>query len=107
MANWKYTFDLKDLWEKDWTDSNVHELGKAIAQRWRNNKAFTVRFADDLEIEEIIDYMDNICSPEEYQSILSEEGSEGFPTPIQEFDCVLSSLYDWADYNKVWVKTTI
>jgi len=76
MSNWVYHLNLKDLWEKrDKNTISVQELGKQVANRIRKLSCFK-KYERELE---------DITTKFEFSE--SEE----------EFDNILSDLYDWAD----------
>lgn len=99
MANWKYTFNISDIW-------NLVEEGKmntgAFADEVANRieKQFFPKYEDDLY--EIVSELRDV------KHILDDEGLDG----AQEvFNSIWSNFYDWADSSinnntkMCWVKT--
>lgn len=77
MSNWVNRLDLKDLWKaKDENKLTIQELAKEVAKRIKN-KYFYDRYKDELE-DIVINF--ETCSDD-----------------VEEFDSILSDLYDWAD----------
>lgn len=54
-------------------------------------------FKDDYDLLEII---------EMFECIITDEDAEGddYLTPTEDFDARMFDLYEWADYNRVWVR---
>lgn len=84
MKKWNQKLDLTDVWNKDWDDTNVSELGQIVAKR------LTVLFGGegelDLEQEDLIDSFE-------------------FVDEIAGFDYAMGELYDYADWNRIWIAT--
>ena len=77
MANWKYKLELKDLWKaRDEGKLTIQELGKKVAERIRQ-ATFYMKHKN--QIRDILREFD--CVEED----------------VEEFDNILSDLYDWAD----------
>lgn len=96
MSEWVNRLNLKDLWEaKEEGKLTIQELGKQVARRIRKMPCYKLY---DNELEEIavqFEYVDD---------------------NVEEFDSILSDLYDWADIclftprgqmqrKMCWVKT--
>jgi hypothetical protein len=85
VNRWKHTLDVKDLWDDD--EMGLPEKGKAIAGRIRAMPFWGKDDGGDLEqiVEELED--------------AAEADDERW------FDLVWDAFYDWADAERVWVKT--
>lgn len=80
-GGWKYKVDFNKFWDSKLPISekgwlSVHELNK-----------IEKHFPDDYDLHDIIDQFEYSIET------------------IDDFDYVMSELYDWADSNKVWIKT--
>lgn len=87
---WKEKLNMKDVWTTSSppTQKELHDICKAFGKRLRKLKQF------DDELEEIANYFDELSTLEEIE--------------VDEFDCVLEDLYNWADIDKrLWVGTII
>lgn len=104
MANWKYTLDLRNSWDKP-----VDELGKIISRELINMVPQSWLDYDsedfDSDLDEIVEFFNNITG---YDDV----------TPEEEFDEAMWLLYEWADQeispfhqwpsNKMmWIRTVI
>ena len=77
MSNWVNRLDLKDLWKaRDEASLTVEEVAKEIAKRIRKLRCYK-KYEETLE---------EIAVQFEYCS-----------ESVEEFDGILSDLYDWAD----------
>ena len=84
MGRWKRTLKINDIWAASARgEITVEGLGAQIAKRLRR-----VWVVDELDL----DIRDEVAC--RFESI--EGGTE-------EFDEIMSDLYDWADENDVWV----
>ncbi len=113
MNKWKGTINLAMRWDEDWTDSNIPEMGKWVAQRI---KIAIPSYEDyDLhgfELDEIIGDFENISTESEWEEINDDnvrgaelKGETAFTsTPLEEFNNVMTALYDWADSNRYWIE---
>ena len=81
LRNWKHTINFKYFWDDD--EISITEKGRLASKELNKLEK---HFPNDYELEDAID---NFCDVSE----------------ISEFDSVLSNLYDWADYNSVWIAT--
>jgi len=88
MANWKYTLDIKDIWQQAKDDEiTVQELAKETANRLENLKIKEKYYPMD-EVDELISFSED------------EEADK------YNFDDVMSRLYDWADRDHIcWIAT--
>lgn len=78
MSQWMNRLDLKDLWKKHRNDEiTIEEIGKEIAKRIRKLKCYKTQ---EETLEEIALNFENISDND-----------------VEEFDGILSDLYDWAD----------
>lgn len=80
MTNWKYTVNFKDWWN---SDIDISEKGELAAKEL---KKLTKYFDFNHELNDIIDDFKN-CTNE------------------QNFNSIMYQLYDWSDYNSIWIKT--
>lgn len=111
MRKWKHELNLKDVWnDGEWTDENVHELGRIIAQRM---KRLSKHFEETYEWEEILESMDCICTVEladelnednEQWHYDNNQTGEFHPIdPLEEFNGWMAALYDFADSEDIWI----
>ena len=117
---WNKTIDLSLRWDEDWTNENIHEMGKWVAGQIK--KVIVDYDAYDkygYELEEIImNFEWSICTLQEANDINSENykyhlqqlergrASSHFEIiPLEEFNTYMKELYDFADREDVWVKT--
>jgi hypothetical protein len=91
MTKWKHTIDISQDWKMAENGSiTPQQISKNIAEKLRGLKVNDI-FQQE-EHEDIIDELE--C--------LSEDDMATF----NDFDVVMSRLYDWADYEKTcWIKT--
>lgn len=101
MTDWQRTLDIKDAWTKASEDEiSSQELAKVITSKLRSMKPLNDMGIDD-QREEIADWFEDFSDDEEAST--------------DDFDCLMTELYDWADIKisgdffnakKVcWVKT--
>jgi hypothetical protein len=101
MARWMRTLDLSDMWERAGEgEIPTHELAGVAAARLRAMKPFSDVWVDEERLEIADEFQD-----------LSEDAETGF----EEFNSVMTRLYDWADQKisgeffdakkACWVKT--
>jgi hypothetical protein len=88
MPNWKYTLKLKDLLSHaDLNEGELDELNQGVSERiesfLENNKGLDEGLRFDL-----------IDLGQEF--LLCES--------VEEFNCILSCVYDVCDKHRVWVK---
>ena len=79
MSNWKYTINLSEFYHDD--NLTINEKGKRIVEI---SKYF--RIIKDAELENILFLFNDVES-------------------IEDFDEIMNYFYDWADINRVWIKT--
>lgn len=81
MSKWKYKLEVKDLWEeiKD-NKITIQELSKQMSKRIKLSR-FYKKHEDDLE--PIVNAFEDL--------------SEDKNASVDEFDDILSELYDWGD----------
>lgn len=81
MSRWKHSVELKDLLEiaddADLTDDDVNHIGNKIHERISKLECF-----NDFDI---ID---------EFKEVYD----------IEDFDNIIEELYDYADYNRIWIE---
>jgi len=120
MSKWNKTIDLSLRWKEDWTNENIHEFGKWVAEKLKKS----VPDYEDCEkygfdLEEIIDNFESgICTLEAAMEINKDtydyhlqqlsEGKESVHyeiIPLEEFNEYMNALYDFADRERWWIKT--
>jgi len=92
VANWKFRLDMKDLWAafeaKDedarYDETEVNAIGKAVSGRIREAPFFLA--------------FSSVLDP------LADEFAE--VQDIDDFDGILSRLYDWGDRDRCWIATS-
>jgi hypothetical protein len=104
MRKWLKTLDLTPVWQNgDVPESEVHLVGKYIGEQLRK---LYPDYEDwdklGFEFRDMIEAFDNILTLEEYNSDV--EGYDGF-TPYRDFNARMEELYDFADTERLWVKT--
>ena len=81
MTNWRYTCDIKQhFMYGDFTEKDFPKCRDAIVAELKTARDFST----DYELEEIVEWLED--APD-----------------LDEFNAVLSNLYDWADDNLVWM----
>lgn len=124
MTEWKYTFDIRDIWKKrngecgpeDWTDKTVHELAKEIARRIeRKFPQHMINGHDwDPALTEVYDWFVSIQTQQQYKSLVARMIEDGnvsddevseitINTPMREFNNGMDLFYEWCDDNRVWI----
>ena len=79
MTQWRQTIDLSDLWESYENDLlTVSALSASVS----------TRLADANVPDDIVVRFEDLDD-------------------VDDFDDAMSYLYDWADAERVWVKTTL
>lgn len=81
MNKWKYTLNLKEFYHDD-TMSIEDKATNMVAELQILQK----KLPNDGELEDIIDTFSGIDD-------------------VDELDYVMNTLYDWADFYKVWIET--
>lgn len=124
MANWKKTFDIRDIFFKrngeagpeDWTDKTIHELGKEMARRIQRTWPQHMIDGDDCDIclVEVYDWFYAIQTSKQHQDMMNQMLSDPYltddeyaewqdRTPLKDFNECMSEFYDWCDRNLVWI----
>jgi hypothetical protein len=101
MANWIAKINFKGFWDDD--SMSVTEKGRAASKVIDSFiKTHKNRFDED-DLSELIEISDafNHCTGDGLP-----DGESEF-TPTEDFDARMYDLYEWADYNRVWISTTI
>jgi len=80
MGNWVWTLDIKDDWQ---AEIPVRELAHRVAAKLRGAPPYVTG------VREWIDAF--------------SEATEDWTS--DDFDAVWDRLYDWADLQRVWIKT--
>jgi Zn-dependent M32 family carboxypeptidase len=89
MANWKFKIDVSEIWQKYEDDNDFESF---ISELIPALKAKQDEVTEKVDEDEAMDYEDMLNDL---------EGT----TDEDEFDFVWQQLYDWADFNKVWIAT--
>ena len=89
MGNWLYTLDIKEI-QKQAKEHSItpEEYGDKIADAIKNQLPLLCE--NDIELDDI--------------AFAFEHDIDGHST-WDDTDEILETLYDWADYNRCWVKT--
>lgn len=95
MTNWKYTLNISKIWHDD--DLDIQEkadyIRKTIQRMFSTNLDFeSENYDEDLDI-----VVENLADLSSYDEDLSD---------VDSFDEIWDAFYDWADFNRVWVKTS-
>lgn len=93
MKKWKYSIDISDAWNK--SKKGIITTKELIPIIIKKIKTWIKNYEDDYDLSEILEDMDLLT----YSKYGSEEELE------DEFDYIWSRFYDWADYNRCWIKT--
>jgi len=86
MANWKYSVDIRNIWQDE--EMFIGEKGKAVAAELR--RVFPSSWLDwksenyDEELDHIVQAFENITGYDDM-------------SPVDEFDGWMSVLYDYGD----------
>lgn len=91
MANWKYTINLKPVWEK-YTDYSHEDYDNDI----------------DLFVKmktEIVSALKKEIKPGDYSEIKDLIDSMQKSKHLSGFNNLFNKLYDFCDYKKIWLKT--
>lgn len=104
MRKWLKTLDLTSVWQNgDVPESEVHLVGKYIAKQLRK---LYPDFADwdkwGSGLDDLIDRFDSILTLESY---LEDPADYNYVSPFDEFNGYMSELYDFADAERLWIKT--
>ena len=86
MTRWKRRIKIKDLLDGDDSPEEVVRIAAVVVERLRKDTP-SGRDAD----------LDFVVS--EFEDITAEDKK-----PVLLFDDALDQLYDWADYNRVWIE---
>lgn len=83
MTKWKHTLRIGDIWESlDSKTMPIKDGAKAISKR-----LLLLRIRDEIARDDQEMLCDELASIDD----------------VEEFDAVLSNIYDWADDNRVWI----
>ena len=90
MANWKHEIDLSDLYAKyENDDIDGHEMIACLHQAFRTFIDSNPKTADYVYFRSFEDAVDELESTDD----------------IDDADYLLNTIYDFADANRIWVKT--
>ena len=92
MPTWNHTVNLSPHYHSD--TISLQEKGKLVAKELR--KLMHRSFKDDYDLSEII---------EMFECILEDDDIEDDFTPLEDFDARMFDLYEFADYNRIWINT--
>ena len=92
MPTWNHTVSLAPYYHSDML--SLQEKGKLVAKELR--KLMQRSFKDDYDLLGII---------ESFEYIISDEDIEDDFTPVEDFNARMFDLYEFADYNRIWIST--
>lgn len=115
MLGWKYVLDLSSRWGEDWDESNIHEMGKCVAnQIKRTFKDYPDYAKWGFQFEEIVDMFEATPTQEESDSlnrdnmrwcVENNKESEYFvECPLEYFNGWMTELYDFADRERIGIE---
>lgn len=90
MANWKIKIDIADIWQKYEDDEDFDAFKEELVPILQS---YQEEVSDKLDEDEAMDYED----------LVSEIAND--TEDVEDFDNIWQRMYDWADYNKVWLGT--
>jgi len=96
MGKWIYKMNFKDIW--DAYDNDEMEFSEFVTKFVQKLK----HHYEELQSKNIVDedelsLLDTIIDEFQYAGVMGEN----------DFDDILSDLYNWADYNRVWIATQL
>lgn len=97
MTEWRKTVVLKDLLSEDSSDEITRVTAKAMATRLKKLSEYD-KCTGDYELELLVNEFEDIAKAETINEIYG-----GRFTLCDWFNKVLSSLYDWADRERIWI----
>jgi hypothetical protein len=97
MINWRCVVNFKKFWKKE---IQIEEKGKLAAIELKKILPKIKDNYENDELSEIIEMFECVSGDGE-----PEETTEF--TPTEDFDERMYDLYEWADRNRVWIKTII
>ena len=84
MANWKYSINIKNEWQKAKNGQmSIKELVKIIVPKFQKNPL------NDDDLEDLLWELEQLDDTAQ----------------TSDFDEIWESIYDWADEKRVWIKT--
>lgn len=89
MAKWHHTVNIKDLLTTDESPDEARRIAAEIRSRLLT---LPPGLRNDPDMSDILEGFDEIAHAGSYQA-----------HDVDEFNNVLDMLYDWADYNRVWL----
>lgn len=97
MNKWKYTMDLSGFYKDD--SISVEEKGRLVSATLK--RLLNINWLSHVKyrIEELIEEFNCISGDGE-----PPETTEF--TPVEDFDARMDDLYDFADRERIWVKTS-
>jgi putative heme iron utilization protein len=87
MAKWKYKVEIG----KEWNDESLSIAKKIDVIIERVQNAVPAALVEDIE--------------DEIQELRNLQVEFGDDIEGEDFDDIWSSIYDWADANRVWINT--
>jgi hypothetical protein len=100
MKPWKYKLSIKHLLTDEETPEAIANASLGIAKEL---KGVFPQWLDwdsggyDIDLETMVDYFSN----NDLEAV-QYDLEQGY-NPLENFNGYLSDLYDWADYNRVWL----
>ena len=96
--NWRLTIDIQQLWnsesnifDADYTEEEFNQFKTKLLKKL---KLYTTKINSVLDKEAVF----------EYEGLLNHIE---FSEDLDEFNGVWDDLYDFADYNNIWIKTFV
>jgi len=90
MRKWKYEIDVADLYAKyENSDIDGHEMITALHKVFRTFVDSSPSLQDESDLYRLEDAVDELS----------------WTDTVEDADCVLQSIYDIADDNRIWIKT--
>lgn len=87
MSKWIYTFDIKDDWRKAYNkEISAKKFAEVIVEKIKNAVFYSEK---DNGLNDII---------RDFQDLREHDD-------FDDFDTVWDDFYNWADKNRVWVRT--
>ena len=95
MGKWIYKMNFKDIWEA--YDNDEMEFSEFLTKfvqklKYHYEELQSKNIVDDDELDSLSAIVDEFEYSVEYEN---------------EFDNIFTDLYDWADYNRVWIATQL
>lgn len=95
MTQWRKTVFLKDLLGDDSSDAATRIAAEGFVKRLKRLS----EYESDYELEQIVSEFEDIA----HADSTGNDVFGGRFTLCDWFNAVLSSLYDWADAERIWI----